>query len=122
MKALKESILSSTKTGKNRINKDLAVKLAKQHRNAKHVEEKGDEIIRYDIYGQELNIGDLVFNKAAFATCIIEAVVITEFPPISKKKNSFGYDVMLYNPYHDQEVLGNILDLVKIQNPEKYIV
>lgn len=122
MKALKESILSSTKTGKNRINKDLAVKLAKQHRNAKHVEEKGNEIIRYDIYGQELNIGDLVFNKAAFATCIIEAVVITEFPPISKKKNSFGYDVMLYNPYHDQEVLGNILDLVKIQNPEKYIV
>lgn len=122
MKTIKESILSSTKTGKNFIKKDLAIKLAKQHKNAKHVEKKGDEIIRYDVYGQELNIGDLVFNHAAFATCIIEVVMITEFPPISKKKNSFGYDVMLYNPYHDKEVLGNILDLVKVNNPEKYIV
>ena len=121
MKTIKESILSSTKTGKNRINKDLAVKLAKQHKNAKYVEKKGDELIHYDVYGQELNIGDLVFRRAAFATCIIEVDIITEFPSVSKK-NQFGYDVMLYNPYHDQEVLGNILDLVKIQNPEKYIV
>jgi hypothetical protein len=27
----------------------------------------------------------------------------------------------LYNPYHDQEVLGNILDLVKMHSPEKYL-
>ena len=122
MKTIKESILSSTNAGKNRALKDLAIKLAKQHNNAKHVEKKGDEIIRYDVYGQELKVGDLVFKHAAMATCIIEVDVITEFPPISKKKNSFGYDVMLYNPYHDKEELGNILDLVKIQNPEKYIV
>lgn len=122
MKTIKESILSSTGTGKKFVLKDLAIKLAKQHKNAKHVEEKGDEIIRYDIYGQELKVGDLVFNHAAFATCVIEVDVITEFPPISKKKNSFGYDVMLYNPYHDKEVLGSILDLVKVNNPEKYIV
>jgi hypothetical protein len=121
MKTIKESILSSTNSGKNRALKDLAIKLAKQHNNAKHVEKKGDEIIRYDVYGQELNIGDLVFHKGAFATCIIEACIITEFPPISKNKNSFGYDVMLYNPYHDQEVLGNILDLVKMHDPEKYV-
>lgn len=123
MKTIKESILSSTKAGKNRVLKDLAIKLAKQHRNAKHIEEKDDEIIRYDVYGQELKVGDLVFNKGAFATCVIEVDVITEFPPISKKnKNSFGYDVMLYNPYTDKEELGNILDLVKMHNPEKYIV
>jgi hypothetical protein len=122
MKTIKESILGSTNSGKNRVKKDLAIKLAKQHKNAKHVEEKGDEIIRYDVYGQELNIGDLVFNKASFYTCIIEVCIITEFPPISKKKNSFGYDVMLYNPYHDQEVVGNILELVKVHDPEKYIV
>lgn len=121
MKTIKESILGSTNSGKNRALKDLAIKLAKQHRNAKHVEEKGYEIIRYDVYGQELNVGDLVFRHAAMATCIIEADVITEFPPISKKKNSYGYDVILYNPYHDKEVLGNILDLVKINDPEKYI-
>lgn len=122
MKTLKESILSSTKTGKKLVYKDLAIKLAKQHRNAKHVEKKGDETIHYDVYGQELNIGDLVFKKAAFATCIVEIDVITEFPPISKKKNPYGYDVMLYNPYTDKEELGNILDLVKMHNPEKYIV
>ena len=121
MKTIKESILSSTKTGKNRIIKDLAIKLAKQHKNAKHVENKGSETIHYDVYGQELNIGDLVFRHAAFATCIIEVDVITDFPQISKR-NQFGYDVMLYNPYTDKEELGNILDLVKIQNPEKYIV
>lgn len=123
MKTIKESILGSTNSGKNRIKKDLVIKLAKQHNNVKgYVKEKGDEIIRYDVYGQELKIGDLVFNKGAFATCIIEVCIITEFPPISKNKNSFGYDVMLYNPYHDQEVLGNILDLVKMHDPEKYIV
>ena len=123
MKTIKESILGSTNSGKNRIKKDLAIKLAKQHINVKgYVKEKGDEIIRYDVYEQELKIGDLVFHKGAFATCIIEVCIITEFPPISKKKNSFGYDVMLYNPYHDQEVLGNILDLVKMHDPEKYIV
>lgn len=121
MKTIKESILGSTNAGKNRVKKDLAIKLAKQHRSAKHVEQKGDEIIRYDVYGQELNIGDLVFRHAAFATCIIEVDIITEFPPISKKKNSFGYDVMLYNPYTDKEELGNILDLVKVHDPEKYV-
>jgi hypothetical protein len=122
MKTIKESILSSTNSGKNRALKDLAIKLAKQHNNAKHVEKKGDEIIRYDVYGQELKVGDLVFKHAAMATCIIEVDVITEFPPITKKVNSFGYDAVLYNPYHDKEVLGNILDLVKIQNPEKYLL
>ena len=122
MKTIKESILGSTNAGKNRIKKDLAIKLAKQHRNAKHVEQKGDELIRYDVYGQELNIGDLVFRHAAFATCIIEVDIITEFPPISKKQNAFGYDVMLYNPYTDKEEKGNILDLVKLHDPEKYIV
>lgn len=121
MKTIKESILSSTKTGKNRILKDLAIKLAKQHNRAKTIEKKGDEIIHYDVYGQELNVGDLVFRHAAFATCIIEVDVITEFPPVSKK-NQFGYDVMLYNPYTDKEELGNILDLVKMHDPEKYIV
>lgn len=121
MKTIKESILSSTNAGKNRAIKDLAIKLAKQHKNAKHTEKKEDETIHYDVYGQELNIGDLVFRHAAFATCIIEVDVITEFPPVSKK-NQYGYDVMLYNPYTDKEELGNILDLVKIQNPEKYIV
>lgn len=121
MKTIKESILSSTNTGKNRILKDLAIKLAKQHNNAKQVEKKRDETIRYDVYGQELNTGDLVFRHAAMATCIIEVDVIIDFPPISKK-NQFGYDVMLYNPYKDKEELGNILDLVKMHNPEKYIV
>lgn len=121
MKTIKESILSSTNAGKNRAIKDLAIKLAKQHKNAKHVENKGSETIHYDVYGQELNVGDLVFRHAAFATCIIEVDVITDFPQISKR-NQFGYDVMLYNPYTDKEELGNILDLVKIQNPEKYIV
>ena len=122
MKTIKESILGSTNSGKNLIKKDLAKKLAKQHNNTKPVEKKGDETIHYDVYGQELKIGDLVFRHAAFATCIIEVDIITEFPPISKKKNQFGYDVMLYNPYTDKEELGNILELVKIQNPEKYIV
>lgn len=122
MKTIKESILSSTNTGKKFVLKDLAIKLAKQHKNAKHTEKKGDEIIHYDVYGQELKVGDLVFRHAAMATCIIEVDIITEFPPISKKKNPYGYDVMLYNPYHDIEVLGNILDLVKMHNPEKYIV
>lgn len=122
MKTIKESILGSTNSGKNRIKKDLAIKLAKQHRSAKHTEQKGDELIRYDVYGQELKIGDLVFRHAAMATCIIEIDIITEFPPISKKQNAYGYDVMLYNPYTDKEELGNILDLVKIQDPEKYIV
>lgn len=121
MKTIKESILGSTNTGKNRILKDLAIKLAKQHNNAKHIEKKGDEIIHYDVYGQELNVGDLVFKHAAMATCIIEVDMITEFPTFSKK-NQYGYDVMLYNPYKDKEELGNILDLVKIHNPEKYIV
>ena len=121
MKSIKESILSSTKTGKNSIIKDLAMQLAKQHKNEKHVENKGSETIHYDVYGQELNVGDLVFRHAAFATCIIEVDVITDFPQISKR-NQFGYDVMLYNPYTDKEELGNILDLVKIYNPEKYIV
>lgn len=121
MKTIKESILGSTKTGKNLILKDLAIKLAKQHKNAKHVEQKGDEIIRYDVYGQELKIGDLVFRHAAMATCIIEVDIITDFPPIYKKQNAYGYDVMLYNPYKDTEEKGNILDLVKMHNPEKYI-
>jgi hypothetical protein len=121
MKTIKESILSSTKTGKKLVYKDLAKKLAKQHNNAKPVEKKGDETIHYDVYGQEIKIGDLVFNKGAFATCVIEVCIITEFPPVSKK-NQFGYDVMLYNPYTDKEELGNILDLVKIHDPEKYIV
>lgn len=121
MKTIKESILSSTNTGKKFVLKDLAIKLAKQHRNAKHVEKKGDETIHYDVYGQELKVGDLVFRHAAMATCIIEVDIITEFPPVSKK-NQYGYDVMLYNPYHDKEELSNILDLVKMHNPEKYIV
>lgn len=121
MKTIKESILGSSNSGKNRIYKDLAIKLAKQHKNAKPLVKNGDEIIRYDVYGQELKVGDLVFQHAAFATCIIEVDIITEFPPFSKK-NQFGYDVMLYNPYNDKEELGNILDLVKINNPEKYIV
>ena len=122
MRTIKGGILGSTNAGKKLVYKDLAIKLAKQHKNAKHVEKNGDEIIRYDVYGQELNVGNLVFKHAAMATCIIEVDVITEFPPISKKKNSFGYDVMLYNPYTDKEELGNILDLVKMNNPEKYIV
>ena len=121
MKTIKESILGSTNAGKNRVHKDLAKKLAKQHNNAKHVENKGSETIHYDVYGQELKIGDLVFRHAAFATCIIEVDVITDFPQISKR-NQFGYDVMLYNPYTDKEELGNILDLVKMHSPEKYIV
>ena len=121
MKTIKESILGSTNTGKKSVYKDLAIKLAKQHKNAKHVEKKGDELIHYDVYGQEIKVGDLVFRHAAFATCIIEVDIITEFPPVSKK-NKYGYDVMLYNPYNDKEELGNILDLVKIHNPEKYIV
>lgn len=121
MKTIKESILGSTNSGKNRIKKDLVIKLAKQHRSAKHTEQKGDELIRYDVYGQELKIGDLVLRHAAFATCIIEIDIITEFPPFSKK-NQYGYDVMLYNPYKDKEELANILDLVKMNNPEKYIV
>ena len=122
MKTIKESILGSTNSGKNRVKKDLAIKLAKQHKSAKHVEQKGDELIHYDVYGQELKIGDLVFRHAAMATCIIEIDIITEFPPISKKQNMFGYDVMLYNPYKDTEEKGNILDLVKVNDPEKYIV
>lgn len=121
MKTLKESILGSTRAGKNGILKDLAVKLAKQHNNAKTVEKKGDTVIHYDMYGQELNVDDFVFRHAAMMTCSIEADIITGFPPISNK-NKYGYDVMLYNPYTDKEELGNILDLVKIQNPEKYIV
>ena len=122
MKTIKESILGSTNSGKNRIKKDLVIKLAKQHKNAKHTEQKGDELIRYDVYGQELKIGDLVFRHAAMATCIIEVDIITDFPPISKKQNAYGYDVMLYNPYKDTEENGNILDLVKMNDPEKYIV
>lgn len=122
MKTIKESILGSTNAGKNRIKKDLAIKLAKQHRSAKHTEQKGDELIHYDVYGQELKIGDLVFRHAAMATCIIEIDIITDFPPISKKQNAYGYDVMLYNPYKDTEEKGNILDLVKVHDPEKYIV
>lgn len=121
MKTIKESILGSTNTGKKLVYKDLAIKLAKQHKNAKHVEKKGDEIIRYDVYGQELKIGDLVFRYASMATCIIEVDIITDFPPIYKKQNTFGCDVMLYNPYEDKEELGNILDLVKMNDPEKYV-
>lgn len=121
MRTIKGGILGSTNAGKKLVYKDLAIKLSKQHNNAKPVEKKGDEIIHYDVYGQELNVGDLVFKHAAMATCIIEVDMITDFPPISKK-NQWGYDVMLYNPYKDKEELGNILDLVKMNNPEKYIV
>mgnify|MGYP002508832421 CR=1 FL=1 len=55
-------------------------------------------------------------------TCIIKIDIIAEFPPISKKQNAFGYDVILYNPYTDKEEKGNILDLVKMNDPEKYIL
>ena len=51
MKALKESILSSTKTGKNRINKDLAVKLAKKLDNIRKEEERLELINLYENEG-----------------------------------------------------------------------
>ena len=105
---------------KNNINKNLAKKFASAHKNVKSVEKKGNNIIRRDMYGQELNVGDLVFTDGAFITAPIQVMVITEFTKLKKGKND-GYEIMCYNPYTDKIERQTVHTVIKIQNPNKYL-
>ena len=72
------------------------------------------------MYGQELNVGDLVFANGAFITAPIQVLVITEFAKLKKGKND-GSEIMCYNPYTDKIERQTVHTVVKIQNPNKYL-
>lgn len=123
-KYIRESILNDeevlTNNLKNDIDKNLAKKFASAHKSVKYVEKKGNNIIRRDMYGQELNVGDLVFADGAFVTAPIQVLVITEFTKLKKGKND-GCEIMCYNPYTDKIERQTVYTVIKIQNPEKYL-
>lgn len=122
---IRESILDDEdimiNASKNNINIDLAKKFASAHKNVKHVEKKGNNIIRRDIYGQELNVGDLVFADGGFITAPIQVLVIVEFTKLKKGKND-GWEMMCYNPYTDKIERQTVHTVIKIQNPNKYLL
>lgn len=115
-----EDILIDKVSSKEFINKSLSQKFASVHKNVKYVEKRGKDIIRRDMYGQELNVGDLVFADGAFITAPIQVLVITEFTQLKKGKND-GYEIMCYNPYTDKIERQTVHTVIKIQNPEKYL-
>ena len=126
MKTLHESILDDEDilidkvSSKEFINKSLAQKFASVHKTVKYIEKRGKDIIRRDMYGQELNVGDLVFVDGAFVTAPVQVLVITEFTKLKKGKND-GCEIMCYNPYTDKIERQIVQAVVKIQNPEKYL-
>ena len=95
------------------VNKKLAENIAKQGRRSARVKDGK----YFDTFGHEVQLGYLVVTKGAFATNIIEPVVIT--------KLGFEKDIpeaiMVYNPYKKQDERTTLPCVMKIFEPEKYL-
>ena len=113
MRTIKESILGTTNSGKLEVNKKLAENIAKQGRRSARVKDGK----YFDTFGHEVKLGDLVVTTGAFATNVIEPVVIT--------KLGFEKDIpeaiMVYNPYKKQDERTTLPCVMKIFEPEKYL-
>lgn len=116
MKTIKESILSSTGSGKMLANKTLAKKFAKKHNDLKKYIVEED---RFDCYGNKLEIGDLVFHNGAFNTCPVEVLVISSFTSPLKKDSKAA--ITCYNPYTDKEERIMLFEIAKVMKPEEYL-
>lgn len=97
MRTIKESILDSTKSGKQSIIKNLVAKL-----NGKMWSGKPGT----DLLGQKLEIGDIVFERETFRFWYIDIIQ--------------GRNVIINNSENKSEV--TVCDnLIKINDPQKFL-
>jgi len=113
MKAIKESILSSTNTGKDYINFEKGVDIAKKlyERLNKNVPKK------YDMLGNKINIGDIVTLMDMSAGHNLLVYVIKEVE--SEKLDND--QVLCYDPIKHTDKNIDTYWLLKLNNPEKYL-
>jgi hypothetical protein len=105
MKNIKESILSSTNTGKKQAIKSIAKKLQK---NLEIVYEKENtDTIRYDIFGNELKCDDIVL---ILQYDVVNIGYITSFDKDSVE------NVYCYDAGENREKLFYTKELIKFEN------
>lgn len=115
MTNLYESILSSTKSGKTTVMKNIARKLAQKTKSTtKYIGSLGEH---FDSFGNIVEIGDIVLGKGSFSTNIIEPLVIIEFDIEEDIKEA----IHCWNPYKDKVERTTLTAIVKLNNPEKYL-
>lgn len=97
MKTIKESILDSTKSGKQSIIKNLVAKLNEKMWSGKP---------GMDLLGQKLEVGDIVFERGSFKFWYIEIIQ--------------GRNVIINTSENKSEV--TVCDnLIKINDPQKFL-
>ena len=112
-----ESILRSNDAGLLSARKDLSKKLANRHDSMKlsdFVNPKTGE--HFDVYGNKVEIGDVVVNAGSFSTCMVEVLVITEFDIEERVPEA----ILCYNPWKNREQRCTLDSVMKIIDPEKY--